>query len=142
MFNEKVCQLYDTMNFRHGVMLVGEAGVGKTCIERTLASVMECHEQACVTRHIINPKSMDCNNLFGSFCGEAWRDGIVTDIMRKCSQNNTNDMNWIKFDGPTDPEWVECLNTVLDDNKALMLPNGDRIMLTPNMRVLFEVEST
>ena len=43
------------------------------------------------------------------------------------------------FDGDLDPDWVESLNSVLDDNKTLTLPNGERIELLPTVRVIFEV---
>lgn len=44
---------------------------------------------------------------------------------------------WIIFDGDVDPEWVENLNSVLDDNKLLTLPNGERLSLPPNVMLHF-----
>lgn len=63
---------------------------------------------------------------------------------RKIIDNVRGEINkrqWIIFDGDVDPEWVENLNSVLDDNKLLTLPNGERLSLPPNVRVMFEVSS-
>ena len=69
-----------------------------------------------------------------------WSDGIFTAILRRISASSApSHRHWIVFDGDLDPDWVESLNSVLDDNKTLTLPNGERLELLPNIRVIFEV---
>ncbi|KAI7343729.1 Dynein heavy chain, partial [Hortaea werneckii] len=70
--------------------------------------------------------------------------GLFTSILRKVVDNlrgEESKRHWIVFDGDVDPEWVENLNSVLDDNKLLTLPNGERLGLPPNVRIMFEVET-
>jgi dynein heavy chain len=38
-----------------------------------------------------------------------------------------------------DALWIENMNTVLDGNKKLCLPNREVIIFTPNMRMMFKV---
>ena len=45
------------------------------------------------------------------------------------------------LDGPIDPVWADSLNTLLDESRTLTLPNGDRIPLTDNCKIVFEVDS-
>lgn len=73
-----------------------------------------------------------------------WTDGIFTGILRKITENVRGEINkrhWIIFDGDVDPEWAENLNSVLDDNKLLTLPNGERIQIPPHVKIMFEVET-
>lgn len=46
--------------------------------------------------------------------------------------------SWIVCDGDIDPEWVESLNSVLDDNRLLTLPSGERIQFGGNINFVFE----
>ncbi|KAF5378700.1 hypothetical protein D9757_010781 [Collybiopsis confluens] len=64
------------------------------------------------------------------------KDALIVDDAR----GESGKRHWIIFDGDVDPEWVENLNSVLDDNKLLTLPNGERLNLPPNVRIMFEVE--
>ena len=84
--------------------------------------------------------------LYGSLDSTTreWTDGLFTSILRKIVDNlrgEDSKRHWIVFDGDVDPEWVENLNSVLDDNKILTLPNGERLSLPKNVRIMFEVET-
>lgn len=46
--------------------------------------------------------------------------------------------SWIICDGDIDPEWVESLNSVLDDNRLMTLPSGWRIHFGQNVNFVFE----
>ena len=69
---------------------------------------------------------------------------MFTSILRKILNNQRGESSkrhWIIFDGDVDPEWAENLNSVLDNNKLLTLPNGERLDIPTNVKIMFEVES-
>ena len=58
-----------------------------------------------------------------------------------CKLAVQDEARFLVFDGAVDPVWVENLNSVMDDNRLLTLPNGERIRLQPHCRLLFEASS-
>ena len=62
-----------------------------------------------------------------------WYDGVITNAARAILQEPLETQSWVICDGDVDPEWIESLNSVLDDNRLLTMPNGDRIQFDPNV---------
>ncbi|KAL1605495.1 dynein heavy chain [Nothophoma quercina] len=142
----KILQLYQIQNLHHGVMMVGSSGSGKSAAWRTLLSALQAVEGVEGVCHVIDPKVMSKEQLYGTLDSTTreWTDGLFTGILRKIVDNlrgEDSKRHWIIFDGDVDPEWVENLNSVLDDNKLLTLPNGERLNLPSNVRIMFEVET-
>ncbi|KPA85750.1 dynein heavy chain cytosolic putativee [Leptomonas pyrrhocoris] len=221
---EKVLQLYHTKLTRHGVMIVGPSGTGKTTAWKVLMAAMVRLEKSLqMHAYVISPKVLSKAELFGTLdvTTREWRDGVLTSILRRiidaeeqqqipddmalASNNDEGNTNyaalgssiradksflgsaessgvpdnklsapvspkagtkppgilktaagsgertesapadvvkehWIIFDGDVDPEWVENLNSVLDDNRLLTLPNGERLPLPRSVRIFFEVQ--
>ena len=141
----KIAQLYQIQRIHHGVMMVGDSGSGKSMIWKVLLQALQRVEGIEGVYHIIDSKVMSKEALYGSLDSTTreWTDGLFTSILRKIVDNLRGEdfkRHWIVFDGDVDPEWVENLNSVLDDNKLLTLPNGERLGLPPNVRILFEVQ--
>ncbi|KAG9509180.1 Dynein heavy chain, cytoplasmic, partial [Fragariocoptes setiger] len=142
---EKVLQLYQISKLNHGLMMVGPSGCGKSSACRVLLRALERMDGIESVEHIIDPKAISKDVLYGTLDPNTreWSDGLFTHILRKIIDNVRGEINkrhWIIFDGDVDPEWVENLNSVLDDNKLLTLPNGERLSLPPSVRIIFEVQ--
>ncbi|XXQ30104.1 AAA+ ATPase domain-containing protein [Plasmodiophora brassicae] len=148
-FCQKSIQLFETAEVRHGLMVVGPTGGGKTGNIATLQKALNrladggLDEFLRVKTHVLNPKSIKMGQLYGQFdeATHEWTDGILAFVMRQCCEpSDVLERYWIVFDGPVDALWIENMNTVLDDNKKLCLNSGEIIQMPPTMTMIFEVE--
>nr|XP_009665828.1 PREDICTED: dynein heavy chain 1, axonemal [Struthio camelus australis] len=150
-FVTKCIQLYETTVVRHGLMLVGPTGSGKTKSYKVLADAMTSLKgqpaasggnYEAVSYFVLNPKSITMGQLYGEFdlLTHEWTDGILSSLIRRGAVATDTSRKWYMFDGPVDAEWIENMNTVLDDNKKLCLSSGEIIKLTESMTMMFEVQ--
>ena len=145
-FAAKMVQLHQTISLRHGVMLVGPCGTGKSTCLRVLSETLTRVTGTPHLLYTLDAKAMHKDELYGNLesTTREWTDGLFTQILRRIIENvrgEAGKVHWIVFDGDVDPEWVENLNSVLDDNKLLTLPNGERLSLGGNVRIIFEVDT-
>ena len=141
---DKVIQLYETLFTRHTTMIVGPTGGGKTTALWTLLRAQVITGMPS-KQHVINPKAQPISELYGNLdpATRDWTDGLLSNIFREMNKPVPEDKperRYIVYDGDVDAVWVENMNSVMDDNKLLTLPNGERIRLNfPTSTMLFEV---
>lgn len=141
-FITKITQLAEILDVRHSVFIVGQCGTGKTQTWKTLSKTYQIQKKKPIVVDL-NPKAITNDELFGSMnpLTREWKDGIFSTLMRDLSNMPNSNPKWIVLDGDVDPMWIESLNTVMDDNKVLTLASNERITLTTQMRLLFEVSN-
>lgn len=160
-FVRKIIQLLETMMVRHGIMLVGTTGCGKTTCGFILSKALsQLHTDGLaeglddywhkpVRIDTLNPKAVTMGELFGetNLLTNEWTEGLVSKLVKDAVENLEDQKRegkvqtkcWVNFDGPVDALWIENMNTVLDDNKMLCLANGQRIKMPETCAMMFEV---
>merc|ERR550537_1338843 len=127
---------------------MGPAGSFKSAVWRILArSKDRLGDKMTITDY--NPKAFTTNEVYGyvNMATREWKDGVQSQTMRKLaamqdshkSDKPTTGTAWIILDGDLDANWIESMNSVMDDNRLLTLPSNERIPLKPHMKMIFEI---
>ncbi|CAK9806047.1 Dynein axonemal heavy chain 10 [Anthophora plagiata] len=140
---DKVVQLYEVMMTRHSTMVVGPTGGGKTVVIDTLCKAQTSLDIP-TKLFTLNPKACTVMELYGVLdpVTRDWTDGLLSNIFREVNkplESNKDERKYILFDGDVDPQWIENMNSVMDDNKLLTLANQERIKMQNHCSLLFEV---
>ena len=114
-FVQKVLQLRQVIDMRHGIMVVGPVGVGKSAALNVLLKALENVDGTKGDMYVIDPKAINKESLYGTLDGTTleWTDGVFTSLLRRIIDNQKGESerrHWIVFDGDVDPEWAENLN--------------------------------
>lgn len=149
----RVTQLADLLAIRHCVFLMGPTGTGRTECYRVLAKAitkgtdependyLKMVNRKKVYIRDINPKSISTYELYGyvNMATREWKDGLLSKFMREFQDQPGDDPKWIMLDGDLDANWIESMNSVMDDNRLLTLPSNERIRVLPHMKLVFEI---
>ena len=139
-FRLKVVQLEELIAIRHCTFVMGPPAAGKSTCWKTLAKARG--QLGHKTKFVdLNPKAVSPAELYGYVhpATREWKDGLLSCIMRDLGNEPNSNPKWIILDGDLDANWIESMNSVMDDNKMLTLASNERIPLKENMRMLFEI---
>eukprot|EP00879_Flechtneria_rotunda_P027778 GHRR01029772.1.p1 GENE.GHRR01029772.1~~GHRR01029772.1.p1 ORF type:complete len:1069 (+),score=390.30 GHRR01029772.1:36-3209(+) len=149
----RVVQLSELLAIRHCVFLMGPTGSGRTEVYKVLARAitkgcdnpvddyLKMTNRKEVIIRDIDPKSISTQELYGfvNMATREWKDGLLSYNMRELANIPDDNPKWILLDGDLDANWVESMNSVMDDSRLLTLPSNERIRLLPHMKMIFEI---
>ena len=146
-FVQNVVDLQDLFGLRHCVFAIGLSGANKT---QTWMTLSKCWTRGAGSNPAgigktqwkdINPKAITPNELYGyiNLATREWKDGMLSSTMRDMANAADSNPKWIILDGDLGANWIENMNSVMDDNRLLTLASNERIRLLVNMKMLFEI---
>ena len=111
--------------------------------EEELQEIRENLRTKGVIKRRMNPKGMTLEEMFGTYdaLSHEWREGLFSQEFRSFANMADDKKKWILLDGPIDYSWVENLNSILDDNRKMGLPNGEQIKMSQGMCILLETDN-
>lgn len=141
-FIRKVVELGELLVIRHCVFTMGPPGAGKSSTWKMLAKSQTADGRK-TTLVDLNPKVVSTNELYGVCDPKTrdWRDGLMSNKLRSLSEEPDSNPKWIALDGDLDANWIESMNSVMDDNKLLTLASNERIVLKRHMKLIFEIRN-
>ena len=158
-FTLRIVQLSELLAIRHCIFLMGVTGGGRTEVYRVLAKAIQkgvnlpeneivndylrsCNKTKVVIRDI-NPKAISTKEFYGyvNLSTREWKDGMMSYYMRELATIPDEDPKWIILDGDLDANWIESMNSTMDDTRLLTLPSNERIRLLPHMKLIFEIRN-
>jgi dynein heavy chain len=137
----KVVQLGELLEIRHCVFIMGNPGSGKTTTWKMLAKANTKAGNKTTTQDL-DPKTVSTKDLYGytNMTTKEWKNGLLSHYMQYFSEETVDGKpKWIILDGDLDANWIESMNSVMDDNKLLTLANNGRIVVKDYMRLIFEI---
>ena len=136
----KTVQLMELLAVRHCDFIMGTSGTGKSTCWKILAAANGKRGLKTTVKDL-DPKAILTTEFYGyiNLATREWKDGIFSLLLREAANAPGTDPKWIILDGDLDANWIESMNSVMDDNKLLTLASNERIVMKPHMRLIFEL---
>merc|ERR1711988_44011 len=146
----KLAQLLTMTERRHGLAVLTEAPHEAVQALSTMAALTGVrmsyvgHHKATLLNNpnqLGEDQLMTARELYGDWVEDEWVDGSFSAALRMAVQDSEQHGHagprWLVVDGPMDAHLMEPANSLLDDNKKLVLESGEVIALAKNMNVIY-----